>query len=224
MRRFLPEILTLGNVAAGITAAVLFAREAHPWPLLLMILAAVLDVMDGWAARRIGGIRPAGKSLDSIADMISFGFVPAGMIVLLIPDPVLAWTLAVPYALAMGFRLWRFHGSSAERDRWFQGMPSPSAALAVVAACTLVIGRPEAWMLVSVTVWVTAAAAISRIPFPKGNHPSLKRLPRPLALLIWGGHAVCFVIWPGWATLSLMTVYLILGPTVLRQHFREQES
>lgn len=77
--RLLPHALTLANLAAGCVACIALVRgefELVPWCLLV---SAVADFLDGFAARAAGVSGPFGRELDSLADMVSFGVSPGLM-------------------------------------------------------------------------------------------------------------------------------------------------
>ncbi len=77
--RLLPHALTLTNLAAGCVACIALVRgnfEIVPWCLLV---SAVADFLDGFAARAAGVSGPFGRELDSLADMVSFGVSPGLM-------------------------------------------------------------------------------------------------------------------------------------------------
>ena len=76
----IPNLLTLSNLFCGSVAVV----SALVWGDLklafgLMVLAAVFDFFDGFAARLLNQSSPIGLQLDSLADDISFGLAPAAI-------------------------------------------------------------------------------------------------------------------------------------------------
>ncbi len=75
--KHIPNAITCLNILSGSIASLL-AIEGYLFPAaLLIILAAVFDFMDGLFARLLGAYSDMGKELDSLADMLSFGFAPA---------------------------------------------------------------------------------------------------------------------------------------------------
>lgn len=74
----IPNLLTLGNLLCGSCAAiVLLTSGDFATAFWLVVAAAVCDFFDGFAARLLGCASPIGVQLDSLADMVSFGLVPA---------------------------------------------------------------------------------------------------------------------------------------------------
>ena len=73
-RYLLPNILTLGGVCLGISS-IKFSIDGN-FNLALILLAAILDALDGRVARLIKGTSEFGKELDSLTDFVSFGIAP----------------------------------------------------------------------------------------------------------------------------------------------------
>lgn len=132
----IPNLLTLSNLLCGAFAAV----AALVWGDLtlafgLMILAAVFDFFDGFAARLLGQSSPIGLQLDSLADDISFGFVPAAVMYVLyqrmpgiwLPEGNLGLVVFL-FAAFAALRLAKFNIDDTQRAE-FCGLPSPAAAL-----------------------------------------------------------------------------------------------
>ena len=74
--KHIPNTITCLNLFCGCSAALMAMEGYLVWASFLVILAAVFDFMDGLAARLLKAYSPMGKELDSLADMVSFGFVP----------------------------------------------------------------------------------------------------------------------------------------------------
>jgi CDP-diacylglycerol--serine O-phosphatidyltransferase len=131
MKAAIPNTITLANLFAG-SLAIVFWFEARPdISCLLILLAALLDFLDGFVARALGVSSELGKQLDSLADVVSFGVVPA----------LLAWTMAadssLPPALtylnllmipASALRLGRFN-LDTRQSHHFIGLPTPANGL-----------------------------------------------------------------------------------------------
>ena len=153
----LPNLLTVGNGICGFVALVYLSRvqlneagDAFVNPELfsvaawLVLLGMLFDVFDGKVARMSGSSSELGAQLDSLCDLVTFGLVPAFLIVRLnIVEPagwqkvVLFFSLA--YFLGALLRLARFNVENSpeeEAHQCFKGMPSPAAAGCVA---TLVI-------------------------------------------------------------------------------------
>ena len=76
-RYLLPNILTLAGVCLGISSIKFSIDGNFSLAVTLILIAAILDALDGRIARLIKGTSEVGKELDSLADVISFGVAPA---------------------------------------------------------------------------------------------------------------------------------------------------
>lgn len=132
----IPNLLTLSNLFCGSVAVV----SALVWGDLklafgLMVLAAVFDFFDGFAARLLNQSSPIGLQLDSLADDISFGLAPAAIMYSLyqwmpgiwLPEGYPGLVVFVFTACA-ALRLAKFNIDDTQRTE-FCGLPSPAAAL-----------------------------------------------------------------------------------------------
>ena len=75
-RYILPSVLTLIGVCLGITSIKLAMDGNFGFAVLFIIVAAILDGLDGRVARMIKGTSDFGKELDSLTDFVSFGIAP----------------------------------------------------------------------------------------------------------------------------------------------------
>ncbi len=138
--RHLPNALTLGNLFLG-CVAILFTWEGRlEMAAYLMLGAALLDFLDGFAARMLNAHSSIGKDLDSLADMVTFGVLP-GMImfrllanarhtgspateqVIFVADPVLL--IAFLITLFSALRLAIFNVSTDQSEN-FKGLATPA--------------------------------------------------------------------------------------------------
>jgi CDP-diacylglycerol--serine O-phosphatidyltransferase len=77
IKNHVPNAITCLNLFSGCIAVVMAFRGLFFYALLFVILAAVFDFFDGFAARLLHASSPIGKELDSLADMVSFGVAPS---------------------------------------------------------------------------------------------------------------------------------------------------
>jgi CDP-diacylglycerol--serine O-phosphatidyltransferase len=80
MKVHVPNALTCANLFCGCVAAVMIFRNQLNIAAYLVFIAAFFDLLDGMVARKVASDSEYGKQLDSLADMISFGFVPGAVI------------------------------------------------------------------------------------------------------------------------------------------------
>ena len=87
-KSWLPSLLTVSNIALGFLAVVAGVEERYDQAVYLLVLAIVLDMLDGQVARWLGATSEFGRQLDSFADAISSGFAPALLVWLAVLQPL----------------------------------------------------------------------------------------------------------------------------------------
>lgn len=134
----IPNLLSLSNLMCGTFAALAaLVYDNLEWAFWFVILAAVFDFFDGFAARLLRQSSPIGVQLDSLADMISFGFVPAAVLYAMTTrtmgeeQTLLRYAYAVASFLLAAFsalRLAKFNIDDSQHEE-FCGLPTPANAL-----------------------------------------------------------------------------------------------
>ena len=110
-RYILPSVLTLVGVCLGISS-IKFAMDGnYIFAVLFLIVAAILDGLDGRVARLIKGTSNFGKELDSLTDFVSFGIAPAFVIYFweLNKFGKIGWLIVLFYSVCCVLRLARFN-------------------------------------------------------------------------------------------------------------------
>jgi CDP-diacylglycerol--serine O-phosphatidyltransferase len=145
-RLLAPSAFTTVNMMSGLSS-VMLAFDGHFTVAAALIgVSIVFDIADGFVARLIGATSPFGLQLDSLADLVSFGLAPAILVHTWALDewPVLSWLAAFFWLACAAFRLARFNVTidPLADKRYFVGLPSPGAAL-VVMATILAVDSPH---------------------------------------------------------------------------------
>ena len=137
-RVILPNILTLFGVCIGLSS-IKFAFDGNfELAVIALIVAGIIDGLDGRIARLIKGTSKVGKELDSLTDVISFGVAPAFIMYFwsLVEIGRLGWLVALIYVVCVALRLARFNISSSGEPTWkdnfFEGIPSPAGGILVL--------------------------------------------------------------------------------------------
>ena len=132
-RYLLPNILTLGGVCLGISSIKFSIDGNYSLAVIFILVAAILDALDGRIARLIKGTSEFGKELDSLTDFVSFGIAPAFIIYFwsLNNYGKVGWAITLIYSVCCVLRLARFNLTKYdENDSWkknyFEGIPSPA--------------------------------------------------------------------------------------------------
>ena len=139
IRRYIPNFLTMCNLAAGVISITQVLRGDMVWAAFFIFLAAAFDYLDGTAARLLDARSEMGKQLDSLADVVSFGVAPGIIIFNLLSagcegscnilermhiTPYFALLIPVMSAL----RLAKFNIDLRQEEN-FIGMPTPANAI-----------------------------------------------------------------------------------------------
>lgn len=146
LRLISPSIFTTLNLISGLSSVLLAFRHEFRWAATLIAVCILMDIADGFVARKVGATSPFGIQLDSLADLVSFGIAPAVLIhTWALPEwPVLAWLAAFLWVACAAFRLARFNVTTdpTADKRYFIGLPSPGAA-AVIMATVFALESPS---------------------------------------------------------------------------------
>lgn len=129
LTRFIPNLFTLGNLFLGMMAILLAIDGKYSLAAILVIIAMLLDGLDGRVARALNAQSEFGKELDSLSDMVSFGAAPA-LIIFMVSfqdaTPVLAWIATASFPICGAIRLARFNVRPGIPG-YFTGLPIPAA-------------------------------------------------------------------------------------------------
>lgn len=245
--KHLPNLLTLANLVSG-CIAIAFILSSQPfvssfngaeyWVVgteqtymgaLFILLAAIFDMLDGFAARALQVFSPIGKDLDSLADLVSFGVAPS----MILFKMLWASYMAEPYALdvnmlamvpafifvcAGAVRLARFNLAPGEQKNYFSGMPIPAAGIFIAALPLINFYNPMGMGTYMQSKWVIyiiialfSWLMLSKIKF-------IKLLPanfKPAAM--WPQLVLAIVAIGGWFTIQaaiipvLFLLYILLS-------------
>ncbi|MEI7502754.1 MAG: CDP-alcohol phosphatidyltransferase family protein, partial [Paludibacter sp.] len=80
MKKHIPNFITSLNLFSGCIAVLLAFQSNYQGAFIAILLAAVFDFFDGFAARLLKAYSPMGKELDSLADVVSFGVAPGAIV------------------------------------------------------------------------------------------------------------------------------------------------
>ncbi len=138
-RVILPNTLTLIGVCIGLTSINFALNGNYKLSIIAILLAAIIDGLDGRIARLIKGTSRVGKELDSLTDVISFGVAPAFIMYFWQLNSLgkIGWLVSLIYVVCVALRLARFNintgGESSWKDNFFEGIPSPAGGVLVLS-------------------------------------------------------------------------------------------
>lgn len=231
-----PNLVTILGMCAGLSAIRFTFDGRFELAAALIILAAVLDGMDGLLARKLNAASSFGAELDSFADFVSFGVAPGILVfgyALSGPMASVGWVFVLVFAVCACLRLARFNISRANPDggamRHFVGVPAPAGAmLGLLPVFAGLAGLFEpAKLPVPVALYMAAVGMlmVSRLPTP-----SLKAVRVARENVVWvliGMTAFIGLLFlRTWLTLVIADlVYLgLLGWLALRQGRRKKPA
>ncbi|WP_440633871.1 CDP-diacylglycerol--serine O-phosphatidyltransferase [Candidatus Pelagibacter sp. HIMB1485] len=174
-RVILPNMLTLIGVCIGLTSIRFALDGRYEFAIIAIIIAAVIDGLDGRIARLIKGTSKVGKELDSLTDMISFGVAPAFIMYFWKLNELgrFGWLICLIYVICVALRLARFNvntgGEPSWRDNFFEGVPSPAGGILVLTPLIFSISSIELFkidyaIIVPIFFIVTSFLLISKFP------------------------------------------------------------
>ncbi|MCC7232382.1 MAG: CDP-alcohol phosphatidyltransferase family protein [Bacteroidia bacterium] len=152
MKKHIPNLLTCCNLFTGCVAGVMVFRGHLDWAAYLIFAAAFFDLLDGLSARALEINSPYGKELDSLADVISFGFVPGAILFKLFqhaglqalePEPLRQFLQFVPFLVTVfsALRLAKFN-TDRRQTHSFIGVPTPANTLCIASLPLIMIQYP----------------------------------------------------------------------------------
>ncbi|MCR2807268.1 CDP-diacylglycerol--serine O-phosphatidyltransferase [Paenibacillus soyae] len=170
----IPSLLTVGNLFLGIIAIILVFNEKPEMAAVMVLIAMLLDGVDGRVARALNAQSEFGKELDSLSDVISFGVAPAFiMYVVAFQDlsPALAWIVTAIFPICGALRLARFNVITSNAG-YFIGLPIPAAG-GVLA--TLALFKDD----IATSILLASSLVLSFLMVSTIRYPNFKKVGIP---------------------------------------------
>lgn len=220
-RSIVPNLLTLGNLFSGFIAIVSISKGEFFQATMLIIMAAIFDMVDGIAARLFKSTSEFGVELDSLCDAVSFGVAPAYMLY-----KAFFWEIgeiglllsALP-ALAGVVRLARFNVklTSFEDKKYFTGLPIPSSALTIISYLMFyhipgkIIEPFTTPAIIAVTV-LTSFAMVSTIKYDNLPRPTPKSFrQKPVFSILTLAALIAAIVTKGHMIFPIMALFILFG-------------
>jgi CDP-diacylglycerol--serine O-phosphatidyltransferase len=228
--KLIPNLITVSAVCAGLTG-IRFAVDGR-WEhaVIAIIVAAILDALDGRMARILNASSEFGAQLDSLSDIVSFGVAPALVLYFwsLQTAGGIGWAVTLFFIVCCGLRLARFNSMLGKLPpyayNYFTGVPAPAGALMslvpIVIHLAFEVGVVMEPAVVGTWSVIMASLMVSRLPtysFKRFKVPQLYVLP----FLVVVGLMLAGLAGRPWHVLTLFTVmYLMTFPFSYRSFRR----
>lgn len=236
INHLLPNVLTVLALCSGLTA-IRFAMLGRWEPAVIaIVIAAILDALDGRIARLLNGQSKFGAELDSLSDAISFGVAPAFMMYLwgLNGAGSLGWIAAMAYAVCCALRLARFNSRLGVVDlppwayNYFTGVPAPAGAALVLLPMILgfetepaLLGHPVLIVPWTLLIGGLMVSTLPTFSFKGARVPAQWVVP---ALAGVGLLAAMMVSLPWWTLSVIGLAYLVSLPFSVVQFRKLQRA
>lgn len=242
LRVVIPNLITVLAICAGLTGIRLAFEGRFELAVVMVLLAALLDALDGRTARMLKGSSKFGAQMDSLADVVNFGVAPALVLYAFLLHQLnsFGWIAVLIFAIACALRLARFNVMAEDPDRpawqdaYFVGVPAPAGAVVVMLPVYLgFVGMPlDAGLAVAGGVYtlLIGLLMVSRVRVWSGKATG-KRIQRDAVPLILLGAVLLvmlFVTYTWYALTAAVVAYLLFLPlsawAYLRREQREAAS
>ena len=234
-RVILPNIFTLVGVCIGLSSIKFAFDGRFELSVLAIIVAAIIDGLDGRIARLIKATSKVGKELDSLTDVISFGVAPSFIMYFWKLNELgrIGWLICLLYVVCVALRLARFNvNSSVEpswRDNFFEGIPSPAGGVLVLMPLIFSFSEFQFInlnynLVVPIVFLVISIFLISKIPTY-----SLKKIvvPRRMTIFLLFGIILYFgliLIYTFNTIVISGFIYLIMIPISIAHYYKSNKK
>lgn len=213
IKKHIPNTITCLSLVSGCVATVMALQGNLGLAAVWIIIAAVFDFLDGFAARQLKAYSPMGKELDSLSDMVSFGVAPGMIVYWLLKDACLSASMGeignyIPYLAFVipafsGLRLAKFNIDERQTTS-FIGMPVPAHALfwcsAGYSVYPLIQANEYLFIIVTVVLAIISSfLLVSEIPMFSLKIKSCK----------WKGNEYRYILLIG--AIAFITIFGVLG-------------
>ena len=232
LRATLPNAITAAALCSGLTGIRFAVSENWPAAVFAILLAGLLDGIDGRIARALKAQSRFGAELDSLADSLSFGTAPALIIYLwsLSVDPRLGWFAALAFAVCCALRLARFNAQidvdiqPHKSAGFLTGIPAPvGAGLAFLPFYlwqATGLEQFRAPLLVGPWVALIAFLMISNLATLSWGSMRPRRTIRLGVIFVVGLLVAALLLEPWWTLVAICAGYLITLPIGFARYAR----
>lgn len=229
----IPNVITILALCLGLTSVRYAMDSKFIIATSLILVAAIMDSLDGRIARMLNCSSNFGAQLDSLADIVSFGVSPCLLVYMWslhsIPYKGVGWTVVLFYITCSALRLARFNTQQSDPEKaeiskyFFTGVPIPAAAALILMPMGFTFQLTD-WVMpnwmVCIYMVIVGCLMVSTIPTFAYKKMSVEREYIPF-ILVASGLLIAGILLEPWVVLPLLGVaYLIAIPCSIIQHRR----
>ncbi len=238
VRMVWPNLITVLAICAGLTGVRLAFEGRFENAVIMVLIAAFLDGIDGRVARVLKATSRFGAQMDSLADIVNFGVAPALVLYVYLLDEAkpFGWMVALLFAIACGMRLARFNVMSEKAGKvgwqsdYFVGVPAPAGAVLVMLPVYLgFLGFNSSPLIAygsAIFTLLIAFLLVSRVPVFSGKSSGQRiRGDMIMPLVLLGALYVLFLFSFVWETMTATAIgYLLFLPLSARKYRKRLET
>lgn len=232
--KLIPNILTLTGLVIGVSS-IRFALDSK-WEMSVycILIATVIDGLDGKVARILNATSHFGAELDSLCDFINFGFCPAMLTYLWsfqqYEYKVISWAAIMLFIVCMGIRLARFNTlalnptETKQSKMFFMGVPAPSGALLALIPMILDFEATKFFenfsirnytLIIDLYIIVLAFLLASKLPTISIKNIHIKPEYLSLSMILFAIIIIITIIYPWYVLPVAAVIYLLSIPACM---------
>jgi CDP-diacylglycerol--serine O-phosphatidyltransferase len=237
--KLIPNCLTLSALIAAVTSVQFAVNGKFESAVIMLLLSAILDLLDGAVARALKAQSEFGAQLDSLSDFLAFGVAPSILLYewALGDAGKLGWIATIVLPVAAALRLARFNVMTKETDitpawkkKFFTGVPTPAGAGLVMLPIYIWFISPDTFTVFSfatplIAVWTILISMMMISRLPTFSFKGLE-MPQRFMLPTMGAFAltIAALIHAPWFTLTaIMSIYLASMPFIYNSYRKHEK-
>ncbi len=236
LRALAPNAVTALALCTGLSGAWFAMQGRWENAVAMIVIAGVLDALDGRIARMLNGESRFGAELDSLSDVIAFGATPALVVYMWVMQdmPRFGWTISVFFVLCAALRLARFNAridtdNQPHKSAGFNtGVPSPPGAALALLPMMIWFETGAEWVrdyrLMAPWLLLCALLMISNVATYSWSSIKVRRSLRFMALAAVGLFAATLVAAPWVALIGAGVLYAGLLPFSMMSYARVKKA
>lgn len=230
--KLLPNVVTLVGLIIGVSSIRFALDSAWEKAVYCILIATVIDGLDGRVARMLNATSHFGAELDSLCDFINFGLCPAMLLYLWsfqqYEYKVISWASIMLFVVCMAIRLARFNTAIVETDkktkedpRFFTGVPAPCGAILAlipmildfdVTAMVSEFSVRNYTLCINLYIVIIALLLASRLPTVSLKNIQIRPEYLSLSMIISAIVIIVAVIYPWYTLPSAAIIYILSIP------------